>query len=407
MNKDFEKFLVDKENRLIINPNAILDKKYTIQKFIGKGTFSNVYHAKHVEFPHENYAIKVTLDKPRYQKCANRELNLYTKLTTDEIYKKVKSKINDESKSGNQKSSIQRDLTCLHPNLIHLIDSFQIETESLSKILCFVFSKAETNLYQVIKKNNFCGLHVKDIYNISISLLSGLEFLTKHNIVHLDLKPENIVIFRDKQPYNYVKIIDIGSAENLDTIKENRFKYEHIQTRYYRSPESILLLDITPRTDLWSFGCIIYEIIMGHPLFVSKCQTDLLKKILNYVAIPTKVMEQNVEFRDIISDVFSFKCFRWHYPYDRIETLCMRNIVTNKIYDLPEDIYSLEEKKWLTNIDHGPIFYILSCIKYHFARSSCIEPIHHNFIKILKPPPISTGETINESSHRLICTTSL
>lgn len=87
-----------------------------------------------------------------------------------------------------------------------------------------------------------------------------MRFLRENNIVHCDLKPENILL--KKHNKSGIKVIDFGSSTY-----ENEQFYTYIQSRFYRAPEIMLGIKYTPAIDMWSFGCILYELFVGTPLF--------------------------------------------------------------------------------------------------------------------------------------------
>ena len=130
------------------------------------------------------------------------------------------------------------------------------------------------------------GFNIVQIQNIAYQLLQGLNFMHKMNIIHTDLKPENILFVNSDYEKTFlfpknvknknnnfycnikktdIKIIDFGSAIKLD---KNKNSYGIINTRQYRAPEVILqCCAINEKTDIWSIGCILYELYSGDLLF--------------------------------------------------------------------------------------------------------------------------------------------
>ncbi len=105
------------------------------------------------------------------------------------------------------------------------------------------------------------GLDLDKLEPAVRSLAKGLAFLEGQRIVHLDLKPENIL--RAKGPPNRLVLADFGNA-SVDIA--NDMCYE-AQTPWYRAPEVCLEAKYGAAVDLWSFGCIIYEMEVGKALF--------------------------------------------------------------------------------------------------------------------------------------------
>jgi len=88
-----------------------------------------------------------------------------------------------------------------------------------------------------------------------------------HNIIHCDLKPENILL--RKKNKSGIKIIDFGSSCFGD-----KRVYTYIQSRFYRSPEVIFGLEYSTAIDMWSFGCVLFELYTGDPLFPGESESE-------------------------------------------------------------------------------------------------------------------------------------
>lgn len=92
-------------------------------------------------------------------------------------------------------------------------------------------------------------------------------------ILHRDIKPENV--FLDQ--YHCVKLGDFGLAKILD--HEHYMANTYVGTPYYMSPEVLLDKPFTPQSDVWSVGCVIYELCAKHPPFQAKTHIQLSQKI--------------------------------------------------------------------------------------------------------------------------------
>ena len=109
----------------------------------------------------------------------------------------------------------------------------------------------------------------------------GLKYLKKNNIIHGDLKPENI-FFYDKNCQNVV-IGDFGLSLYNTPIKSNT----NIQTMWYRAPEIVFNIPFDFTVDMWSLGAIIYEIISSKELFRAKIESHLLIVFHEVLGIPS------------------------------------------------------------------------------------------------------------------------
>lgn len=94
----------------------------------------------------------------------------------------------------------------------------------------------------------------------AIQILHSLNFLKQNNIVHCDIKPENIML-KDHNKTG-IRIIDLGSS----CYEPEQF-YTYIQSRFYRAPEIILGIRYSCAIDMWSFGLVLVELLTGYPLF--------------------------------------------------------------------------------------------------------------------------------------------
>ena len=121
------------------------------------------------------------------------------------------------------------------------------------KVICYEYIKG-TDLQNLISKKNPFEYKETDIIHLTYQILIGLQELLTLDYVHLDLKPENIII----SSLNPIKItiIDLSFTENY---KDNNGKKNKVQgTIGYISPEILLYKTFYKNTDIWSLGIIIY-----------------------------------------------------------------------------------------------------------------------------------------------------
>src|SRR5690554_5446673 len=102
-------------------------------------------------------------------------------------------------------------------------------------------------------------------------ILLALQCLDELGIIHCDLKPENILLEDSISPA--IKIIDFGSA-----CYTNQTIYTYIQSRFYRAPEVLLGLPYNTAIDVWSAGCVCFELFWGLPIFPGQNQHRMLKR---------------------------------------------------------------------------------------------------------------------------------
>ena len=112
-----------------------------------------------------------------------------------------------------------------------------------------------------------------DIWKIFIQLVKGLKALHDLQILHRDLKSANVFLFKD----GHAKLGDL----NVSKVAKRGLGYTQTGTPYYASPEIWKDLPYDNKSDIWSLGCVLYEMITLHPPFRSKNMDELYKKVLS------------------------------------------------------------------------------------------------------------------------------
>lgn len=156
-----------------------------------------------------------------------------------------------------------------HDHLVNLIEVFRRK-----KRLYLVFEFVDHTVLDELEK---CpnGLDENTVRRILWQVLKGIEFCHVHNIIHRDVKPENILVSRS----GVVKLCDFGFARTLAQPGESYTDY--VATRWYRAPE--LLVGDTKygkAVDIWAIGCLLSEMLTGEPLFPGDSDIDQLYHIV-------------------------------------------------------------------------------------------------------------------------------
>lgn len=147
--------------------------------------------------------------------------------------------------------------------------------------LCISTELLDMNLYEFIKAHSFRGFSLRIIRRFTKQILSSLNLLKQHKVIHCDLKPENILL---RHPlHSELKVIDFGSS-----CFENEKVYTYIQSRFYRSPEVILGMTYGMPIDMWSVGCILAELFTGVPIFPGENEQEQLACIMEVFGPPEK-----------------------------------------------------------------------------------------------------------------------
>lgn len=223
-------------NRFKIIKETSLTSRFILNHEIGKGSFSNVYKA-YDNVSHSLLAIKAIKNNKKIKNASLNEIDILSKLK-------------------NKKEN----------NILELYGHFNLNNH------LFIVSKLYSiNMKEYMSKNTLQHVTIFKLYK---QLLSALTCLETNNIVHRDLKPENI-LFKDSN-YNSIVLIDFSLSQ-----KQNSTCYDCnyiVQTIPYRAPEIYLETNYDTRLDIWSLGCILYEMYYNTILFNCNTTIDLFIK---------------------------------------------------------------------------------------------------------------------------------
>ncbi|AAW45566.2 yeast yak1, putative [Cryptococcus deneoformans JEC21] len=250
--------------------------RYLILDVLGQGTFGQVVKCQNMR-THDLVAVKVVKNKPAYLQQSKMEVAILELLNT------------------------QHDPQDRH-HILRMHDSFTHKHH-----LCLVFECLSSNLYELIKQNQFKGLSTQLVKVFTQQLLDCLSVLKDARLIHCDLKPENILLKSLQSPQ--IKVIDFGSAcHEMQTV------YTYIQSRFYRSPEVLLGLPYSTSIDMWSLGCIVVELFLGLPLFPGTSEYNQISRIVDMLGNPPshllEVGKQTHEFFNITPDAYGRNTYK-------------------------------------------------------------------------------------------------
>lgn len=265
LNKLYEnKYTNIKSKNYITIADDHIDFRYKVCKLLGRGVYGKVIVC--YDFKNNEYcAAKIIKNKNSFNETIKSEIKVLNHIT------EMKDNENDLVKN--------------------IIIDFKKEFK-YRKHAFLLFKMYYINVYEEIKNNKYKGLDIDNCINISKDLTKGLHFIHKNKIVHCDLKPENIVFTNPTK--NHVVIIDFGLAElklseNQNNSQHNRFNGTYyLQSRYYRAPEVFFMLNKDYNIDIWSLGCIMYEILYGRPLFAARIHNYLLDHYIKVMKYPSR-----------------------------------------------------------------------------------------------------------------------
>ncbi|XP_049866627.1 serine/threonine-protein kinase fused [Pectinophora gossypiella] len=266
-------------------------ESYVVLSFIGEGSFGRVFKAKHKETD-AVVALKVIRKKGRSSK---------------------------DLKNLRQECDIQRQLD--HPNIIRMIDSFDTDTE-----LVVVTEYAEKELHSILAKEG-C-LNEEQVRKITWDLVSALYYLHSHRVLHRDLKPQNVLL----DSLGRAKLCDFGLARIMTNATHILTSIKG--TPLYMAPELIDEKPYDHQADLWSLGCIVYELMAGQPPFCTMSIWQLVRMIrLKPVQWPSFISMEARSFLQGLLHKDPIKRMSW-------PEILQHPFVSGHILILPEDVQS-------------------------------------------------------------------
>ncbi|OQR86260.1 protein kinase [Achlya hypogyna] len=308
--------------------------KYRKLERIGKGSFGAAYLAEKKGDPVNKYVIKEIQIDPRDQQAAIREARLLGALD--------------------------------HPNIIASKESFMLPG---NKIMCIVTEYADGgDLRQRLKHCIADGRRMTEetILDIFVQMCLALKHVHDRKILHRDIKPENVFLMQS----NVVKLGDFGVAKVLS----NTLACADTQTGtpYYTSPEICVGKRYNHKTDVWSLGCVLYEMITLTHAFNGPNQRQLFANIAHgaYDTAPLSCVSPRLSV--LVQDMLKKQ------PRDRpsVNTILKRALIRDRI----QSFLSAQEMRDELNhtVLHGQ----------HIFRRKAPQPSSPRAMKQPPPPPI-------------------
>src|SRR5947207_15904135 len=151
-----------------------------------------------------------------------------------------------------------------HTNIIHIYSFDELDGQ---RYLVMELADRGSLDTRIEKQQRLAEL---DVLNIGIKISSALDMALKHNLLHRDIKPGNILFNADNEP----KLVDFGLARSVDAQAESATVTEG--TPYYVAPEKIKREPETALSDMYSLGCTLYHALTGHVPFEAPTVEELV-----------------------------------------------------------------------------------------------------------------------------------
>lgn len=274
----------DAEGYYKIQIGETISNQYSIYSSTGQGMFSNVVRARDTKNQNREVAIKIIRNNESLHEAGLRELEFLKKLNQSDPDDKY--------------------------HCLRLFTSFYHKQH-----LCLVFEPLCMNLRELLKKYGKDGLHIKAVRSYAHQLFLALKLLKRCNIVHGDIKPDNILVNESK---SLLKLCDFGSASWGDDCDITPY----LVSRFYRAPEIILGLNYDFAIDLWSVATVLFEIYTGKIMFPGRTNNDMLKIIMDYKGRISNKFTRKGMFKDQHFDA------NFNFLYHEIDKITQREKIT-------------------------------------------------------------------------------
>mmetsp|Transcript_10150 Transcript_10150/g.29167 ORF Transcript_10150/g.29167 Transcript_10150/m.29167 type:complete len:887 (-) Transcript_10150:1367-4027(-) len=244
-----------------IKIGEVIGETYQVKASQGRGVFSSVVRAHDLSKQkdsgeYEEVAVKVIRSNETMYKAGQTE-------------REILRIMSEEDRDGKR-------------HCVRMLTSFEYRSH-----LCLVFESMAMNLRELVKKyGRDVGLNINAVRQYAEQLMIGLHHMHRCKVVHADIKPDNILV---NDRHTIVKFCDFGSAmydgDNDIT--------PYLVSRFYRAPEIILGLPYGHPLDMWSVGCVLYELFTGKILFAGRTNNEMLKLMMTYKgAFPKKMLRK-------------------------------------------------------------------------------------------------------------------
>jgi serine/threonine protein kinase len=245
----------------IVRIGTIVDK-YTIVRILGRGGMGAVYEARHSKLA-RRVAIKFLL--PDF--AANRE---------------VLRRFENEAKAAGGLE---------HPNLAAVTDFGRADDGS--PYLVMEFLEGEDCAKLLSRQGSLAASRAA---NIVVQACRGLAVAHKATIIHRDLKPENLFVTDAGDGSDLIKVLDFGIAKlrvaDASVVTGTGATFG---TAYYMSPEQARGAgEVDPRTDVWSMGVVLYELLSGRKPFLGEQFLEVIHQILTFDPPPLTTLRPDL-----------------------------------------------------------------------------------------------------------------
>lgn len=275
---------------------TVIDERYEIKELLGVGGMAVVFLA--------------------YDKTENCDIAL----------KMLKEEVASDEGALKCFESESRAISMLsHPNIREIYD---INTSGEYKYLTMEYLDGPT-LKSYVKERG--GISQSEAVDFVVQILKALDHTHSKGIVHRDIKPQNIIVTSNKT----IKITDFGIATLYDP-RKNANEEKGVGTVYYISPEQASGKNIDARSDIYSLGIMLYEMVCGKLPFVADDPNEVAyMQVVSEPEKPSEIVELPVGLEQIIMKALAKN------PDERFSDAGQMLAAVNRYRETPEAVFDL------------------------------------------------------------------
>ncbi|KAL4507112.1 hypothetical protein ABPG72_001905 [Tetrahymena utriculariae] len=337
---------------------------YETVKLIGSGAFGQVYLVKH-----------------------KREDKMY-------VNKKIKTRDMSQKDRENTENEVRLLQKLRHANIVAYKDSYMDREQYLNIVMIHCEGGDMHNRIKNQKGKNFPEDQIQDWL---AQMALALFYLHEKKILHRDLKTQNIFLKSGR-----VRLGDFGIAKVLDSTRD--FANTCIGTPYYMSPELFKYKPYSYKSDIWSFGCVLYEMCNLRHAFDAQSLNGLAVKIMNGTYPPIN-STYSKSLRDLIGKMLQLNPKSRPSILDIINTSFVKRRIITYITDLlsgnltdPNIINDVDDLYFDSLRDQAQKLGVLQIINQNLSKNGPALPISDELLR----PPQRVGQRQQGTDKKVI-----
>uniref|UniRef100_A0A3P9LQE6 Protein kinase domain-containing protein n=1 Tax=Oryzias latipes TaxID=8090 RepID=A0A3P9LQE6_ORYLA len=220
---------------------------YIVEKFLGEGTFGKVAKCTNLS---TNKEVAIKIIKKGFNHTAQDEIKAMIEISKIDAHKY---------------------------NLFKCVDWFHYKSH-----VCMVFEMLDQSLFDFMNDRRSRPLFVQEIRDIAWQLLISLKGLKSINLVHCDIKLDNIMLVNQVSEPFRVKLIDFGLTKKTTDMRTGT----RMQNICFRAPEVILGLPLDERLDMWTVGYVLALLYAGFYILPPGSEYDIIRAMVEMQGMP-------------------------------------------------------------------------------------------------------------------------